>query len=82
MDIRTRSEWHVGGTRAPSRQAGGPLAVWVRRAVEAVPQRAISAFLEAPRSAWFCGCSEVEGSNGTEWHGGPRESIRDHRRLR
>lgn len=84
MNSRTRSKWHGGGTRTPSRQArGGTLAgFWVWCAVEAVPQRAITAVPGSLRSAWFCGCSGMEGTNGTGWHGGPRESIRDHRRPR
>lgn len=84
MNISIRSVWHGGGTSAPSRQArgGSQLEIWGQRATSRVPQRAIGLTSE-PTKGQVRG--RIEGTarpSGTEWHDGPRESIRGTWRAR
>ncbi|GEO93816.1 hypothetical protein KFL01_31220 [Kocuria flava] len=84
MNISIRSVWHGGGTSAPSSQArgGSKPEIWGLRATSCVPQRAIGL---ASRSVKGQVRGRFEGTarpSGTEWHDGPRESIRGTWRAR
>ena len=84
MDISSRSTWHVYGTRAPSgRERGGPPSeIRPRYATGLVPQRATGGAVSGAKAQVTGESWGSVTSNGTQWHGGPRESARGHGRTR
>lgn len=84
MDNSSRSEWHVGGTRAPCKQArdGSPSVVGQQRAIDVVPLRARGSNAGRSKGQIAISFRETDRHSGTQWHDGPCESIRDHWRTR
>ena len=84
MDVNIRSVRHGGGTHAPSSQARGGLQpeIWVQRATGCVPQRAIELASESAKGQVRGQFEGFARPSGTEWHDGPRESIRGNWRAR
>lgn len=84
MNTRTLSEWHACGTRAPSRHARTCLAlrILMRRSIKAVPQRATSGVSYEAKRLVIVAFRHPGGVDGTQWHGGSRESNSDHGRAR
>lgn len=84
MNISTRSAWHADGTSAPTNQArgGSQPEIWGQRATGCVPQRAIGHASDPAKDQVRGQLERVARPSGTEWHDGPRESIRGTWRAR
>lgn len=84
MNISIRSVWHGGGTSAPSSQArgGSQPEIWGQPATGCVPQRAIGLASEPVKGQVRGRFEGIARPSGTEWHDGPRESIRGTWRAR
>lgn len=84
MNTNSPTQWHEGGTRTPSRyKQSGPRAVfWFGDPVSLVPQRATEGARHDGKPHVRRGFKRFPRPSGTNWHGGPHQSVRDLGRTR